>query len=176
MWRFLKRSRIMATLTINKFCSAKNLFWRVKFPRVRGLSESCDSEGSMVKKLKVEADEKQYSFFAIEYARKIWLAGLGAFARAETEGGKLFEFLVAEGEQFEGNTRKIASDRIEEIVGRLEQAKSIASGTWEKLEDVFEQRLAQALNRMGVPTTKDIEDLASRVEALNESIKALQKH
>ncbi|NJN47338.1 MAG: phasin family protein [Candidatus Competibacteraceae bacterium] len=130
----------------------------------------------MVKKLRVETGEKQHSLFAVDYARKIWLAGLGAFARAETEGGKLFEYLVAEGEKFEGNTRKIASARIEEIIGKLGQAKNMATGTWDKLEDVFEQRLAQALNRMGVPTTQDMEDLSSRVEALNESIKALQKH
>jgi poly(hydroxyalkanoate) granule-associated protein len=129
----------------------------------------------MVKKLKVDAGEKQHSQVAVEYARKIWLAGLGAFARAETEGGKLFEYLVAEGEKWEGNTRKMAGDRIEEIMGRIGQAKDMASGTWDKLEDIFEQRLVQVLNRMGVPTTQDIEDLSNRVEALNESIKALQK-
>jgi len=129
----------------------------------------------MVKKLRVEKVEKQHSLFAVDYARKIWLAGLGAFARAETEGGKLFEYLITEGEKFEDSTRKVASDRIEEIIGKLGNAKSMASGTWDKLEDVFEQRLTRALNRIGVPTTKDIEDLSSRVEELNESIKALQK-
>jgi poly(hydroxyalkanoate) granule-associated protein len=60
-------------------------------------------------------------------------------------------------------------------MGRIGQAKDMASGTWDKLEDIFEQRLVQVLNRMGVPTTQDIEDLSNRVEALNESIKALQK-
>lgn len=129
----------------------------------------------MVKKLKVDTGEEQRPQFVVDYARRIWLAGLGAFARAETEGSKLFEYLVKEGEKFETHTRKLAGDRIEEMMGKVDAAKNKASGTWDKVEDLFEARLSGVLNRLGVPTTRDIEDLSKRVDALHESIKALSK-
>jgi poly(hydroxyalkanoate) granule-associated protein len=126
------------------------------------------------KKSKERSSEKQ-TFNVVDMARQIWLAGLGAFAKAEDEGGKLFESLVKEGEKVEAHTRKVAEDTIEEVKDRVEQVKGKATDTWDGLEQVFEDRVARVLNRLGVPTNDDVQDLAKRVEELNATVKSLNK-
>jgi poly(hydroxyalkanoate) granule-associated protein len=101
-------------------------------------------------------------------ANQIWLAGLGAFAKAQTEGGKLFDSLVAAGEDIESRTKKVAEDKVE-------MAKNKTSDTWDKLEQVFEERVSRALSRLGVPTNDDIQSLSKRIEELNNNIKELIK-
>jgi poly(hydroxyalkanoate) granule-associated protein len=120
----------------------------------------------MAKKPKREASNKQFADQVAESANQIWLAGLAAFDKAQKEGWKLFESLVEDGEKVEAKTRKLAEERIEAV-------KRNASGTWDKLEQVFEDRVARALHRLGVPTNKDIQALAKRVETLNESVQKL---
>ena len=128
----------------------------------------------MVKKLKPQG-EKQVIESIMELTRLIWLAGLGAFAKVEEEGGKLFEGLVKEGERFQEHTRKMADDTMEDVKDRVEGVKERAIDTLDKVEEVLEDQVARILNRLGVPTSKDIEDLSKRVEALNESVKKLTK-
>ena len=128
----------------------------------------------MVKKMKSQS-EKQPVENIMELTRLIWLAGLGAFAMVEEEGGKLFENLVKEGERFEERTKKVADDTVEDVKGKVEEVKDKAIDTWDKLEEALEDRVARILNRLGVPTRKDIEDLSRRVEALNETVKKLTK-
>ena len=50
-----------------------------------------------------------------------------------------------------------------------------ANQQFDRLEELFQERVAQVLNRLGVPTQDDIQELSKRVEALNESILALKK-
>ncbi len=128
----------------------------------------------MVKKLKPQG-EKQVVESVMELTRLIWLAGLGAFAKVEEEGGKLFEGLVKEGERFQEYTGKMADDTVEDVKDKVEEVKERAIDTLDKLEEVLEDQVARILNRLGVPTSKDIEDLTKRVEALNESVKKLTK-
>jgi len=128
----------------------------------------------MVKKLKPQG-EKPIVESVMELTRLIWLAGLGAFAKIEEEGGKLFEGLVKEGERFQEHTRKMADDTVEGVKDKVEEVKEKAIDTLDKLEEVLEDQVARILNRLGVPTSKDIEDLTKRVEALNESVKKLTK-
>ena len=45
--------------------------------------------------------------------RKIWLAGLGAFAMAEAGGSKLFATLVEEGGKVETHTRQATQEKVE---------------------------------------------------------------
>lgn len=122
--------------------------------------------------------------FATEAPRDIWLAGLGAFAVAQKEGGKifeqgskLFEKLVAEGKGFESKTRKVAKNTVGDIKGgvegRVESIRQQASDNWGKLEKVFEERVARALGRLGVPTADDIHNLATRVQGLADRIKSI---
>ncbi len=116
----------------------------------------------MVKKLKELADgptDGQLAGMIRESATQIWLAGLGAFAKAQEEGGKLFNALVKEGEAVQKRTRKAAEDKVAEF-------RDTATGAWDKLEHVFEQRVAKALHSLNVPTKKDIDHLSKRVAEL----------
>lgn len=127
------------------------------------------------KRLKDKSNEKQVMGSVVDSARQIWLAGLGAFSKAEEEGGKLFESLVKEGEEVEARTRKTAEEKVEEVKGKMEEVKNKVSDTWDGLEQVFEDRVARVLNRLGVPTNDDVQELSKRVEELHESVKVLIK-
>jgi len=123
----------------------------------------------MPKKLKdvaTEATENQLAVKVRESANQIWLAGLGAFAKAQQEGAKMFEALVEEGEKVQERTRTAADERLAEV-------RAKASGTWDKLEQVFEDRVARALHRLSVPSRKDIDTLSKRVAELTEIAKKL---
>jgi poly(hydroxyalkanoate) granule-associated protein len=127
------------------------------------------------KRLKDKSNEKQVMGSVVDSARQIWLAGLGAFSKAEEEGGKLFESLVKEGEEVEARTRKTAEEKVEEVKGKMKEVKNKVSDTWDDLEQVFEDRVARVLNRLGVPTNDDVQELSKRVEELHESVKVLIK-
>lgn len=120
----------------------------------------------MAKKLKIAPSKGAISSSVVDTARQIWLAGLGAVTKAESEGSRFFESLVQEGENVEARSKKTA----EKTVG---STKSKASESWEKLEDMFEQRVARVLHQLGVPTHNDIQNLSKQVELLDKSIKAL---
>jgi poly(hydroxyalkanoate) granule-associated protein len=119
--------------------------------------------------------EEQVRGSARDYARQVWLAGLGAFAKAEQEGSKFFEMLVKRGEKVEHQARKRAEQKVEEIKDRVEEMRGRANGNWNKLEQVFQDRVARALNRLGVPSHDDVEELARQVEELNNSLEELVK-
>src|SRR5436309_15496760 len=107
---------------------------------------------------------KQLSQAVLDSSRQIWLAGLGAFAKAQQEGVKAFDALVKQGEQVEQRTRKAANEKAEEVKSAASQAQARMTGTWDKLEQVFEDRVARALSRLGVYTAADVNKLAARVE------------
>jgi len=110
--------------------------------------------------------ESQLAATVRESASQIWLAGLGAFATAQREGRKVFENLVAEGEKFQ-ETTKIATDE------RVAEVRSKATGAWDKLEHVFEERVARALHSLSVPSRRDIDELSKRVADLTVIAKKL---
>jgi len=110
-------------------------------------------------------------------AHQIWLAGLGAWGKTRAEGAKVFNALVREGKGIESHTRKLAGARVEMVTSQVgkaaSEAQARATATWDKLEHVFEQRVARALHRLGVPTSKEIEALTRRVEALTASVERI---
>lgn len=112
-----------------------------------------------------------------ESASQIWLAGLGAFSKAQEEGGKVFEALVKEGLSIQRKTQAVAEDKITEATSRMAtMANDIgtkASGQWDKLENIFEERVSRALKKLGVPTAREIDELVSRVDELNASVQKL---
>lgn len=119
-----------------------------------------------LKELASEATENQLTTRIREQANQIWLAGLGAFAKAQQEGAKMFETLVEEGEKVQERTKTAADERIAEM-------RAKATGTWDKLEQVFEDRVARALNSLSVPSRQDIDVLTKRVAELTEIAKKL---
>ncbi len=134
----------------------------------------------MVKKITGKVSDTKVHKGVVDFAYDIWLAGLGAFVLAEQEGSRLFKVLVQEGEAFEARSKQEAENRIEqaadqikEAKGKVQEVRETAIDNWDKLEQVFQERVAWALNRLGVPSHEDIRDLASKVEALQESINKL---
>ncbi|HEY6545647.1 MAG TPA: phasin family protein [Dokdonella sp.] len=113
----------------------------------------------------------------MDSAQQIWLAGLGAFAKAQEEGGKLFEALVKEGTALDAKTRKFTEARVNEARGNVEstlgQVRERSQETWDKLEKVFEDRVARALGRLGIPGRDDLRTLTRRVEELSQEVRGL---
>ncbi|HXZ14627.1 MAG TPA: phasin family protein [Roseiarcus sp.] len=99
-------------------------------------------------------------------ANQIWLAGLGAFSKAQKGGAEMFEALVAEGEKFQERTKGAADERVAEM-------REKASETWNKVEKVFDDRVGRALHALNVPTRKDIDVLSRRVHDLTTTTKKL---
>lgn len=124
----------------------------------------------MVKKFKNLVDPQDLNALPTslrESAQQIWMAGLSAFAKAQSGGNKVFEALMKEGQALPERTRKAARDQVDEMTAK-------AGGTWDKLEQVFETRVAQALHRLGVPTHDDIERLSRRVVELTALVETMQ--
>lgn len=115
----------------------------------------------------------------LESSRQIWLAGLGAFSRAQAEGMKMFDTLVDQGRNLESRTRRAATETAAAAAGaaaqKAKEVHAMAGGTWDKLEQVFEDRVARALSKLGVHTQNDVARLAERVDALSEAVNALLK-
>ena len=137
----------------------------------------------MVKKLQksAAADERksasQLSGTVKDSAQQIWLAGLGAFSKAQEEGTKVFDALVKEGQAIQRKTQAVAEEKISEATTRMTSMatdiSSKASGQWDKLEGIFEERVARALNKLGVPSAKDIDALIARIDELNRNVAKL---
>lgn len=110
-------------------------------------------------------------------AQQIWQAGLGAFNKAQAEGTKAFEALVKEGVSLQRKTQSAAEEKISEATSKMSTMangiSSKASGQWDKLESIFEERVAKALNKLGVPSAKDVSALIARIEELNKSVQKL---
>lgn len=119
------------------------------------------------------AHEKQQLAERIkDSARQIWLAGLGAYTKAEEDAGRIFERLVREGEELESKTREVVERQIKQVEDRVEEVKERATGTWDKLEVIFDQRVSGALKRLGMPTREEMKALEQRVKDLEAALKA----
>jgi poly(hydroxyalkanoate) granule-associated protein len=138
----------------------------------------------MVKKTKSAAsstpDNARHSQLAgavKDSAQQIWLAGMGAFSKAQEEGGKVFDALVKEGMSLQKKTQGMAEDKISEVTGKMsamaDTVSTKAGQNWDKLETIFEARTAKALNKLGVPTAKDVDALVQRVDALAAAVARL---
>jgi poly(hydroxyalkanoate) granule-associated protein len=141
----------------------------------------------MVKRLKALSEKQagaaaglldsQLAHTVKDSAQQIWLAGLGAFSKAQAEGGKVFEALVREGVSLQRKTHAAAEDKISEVTSKMTDMAGGLSGKatqqWDKLESIFEERVAKALNRLGVPSAKDVDALMTRIDALSASVAKL---
>ena len=109
-------------------------------------------------------------------AQQIWLAGLGAFAKAQEEGTKVFDTLVKEGAGLQRKTQDTAEEKLSEATSRMSSMASglgaRAAGQWDKLENIFEERVAKALKKLDVPTASDLEQLSARIDALTQALQS----
>ena len=138
----------------------------------------------MLKKAKAElgSDKNEPKGLAqaiLDSSHEIWLAGLGAFAKAQSGGMKVFETLVKQGEGLEEKTRAAAAQTADAARGaakaKAREMQTMAGDTWDKLEQVFENRVARALGRLGVYSAADVKKLTDRVDALSEAVNELLK-
>jgi poly(hydroxyalkanoate) granule-associated protein len=132
----------------------------------------------MVKKFNKAAEaEKNLLGTVKESSSQIWLAGLGAFAKAQEEGTKVFEALVKEGTGLQKKVRKFADAQVgdvtSEVTDKITEATSKAAGAWDRLETVFEERVGRAVSRLGVPTKADVAALTTRVAELTKQVQKM---
>jgi poly(hydroxyalkanoate) granule-associated protein len=107
-------------------------------------------------------------------ARQIWLAGLGAYTKAEEDTGRFFDRLVQEGEQLESKTRGVVEKQIKSVEDRVGGVRERATGTWDKLENLFDERVSGALRRLGIRRKEEIDDLELRISALETELTRLR--
>ncbi|HEV7915273.1 MAG TPA: phasin family protein [Albitalea sp.] len=114
-----------------------------------------------------------------ESAQQIWLAGLGAFSKAQEEGGKVFEALVKEGTALQRKTQAVAEEKIGEVTSKMSNmagdVTARAGQQWDKLESIFEERTSKALSKLGVPSSKDVDALIQRIDELSAQVAKLSK-
>ena len=103
-------------------------------------------------------------------AEKVWLAGLGAVATAEEEGGKAFKALVKKGQKYQKSFKKPVGEAKKTVEDTDSGVRGRAGKTWKKVENDFDQQVTMALHRLGVPTRKEIADLTRRVEILTRRL------
>jgi poly(hydroxyalkanoate) granule-associated protein len=138
----------------------------------------------MVKKLKAMADKKAASGARLfdsalggsvkDSAQQIWLAGMGAFAKAQAEGRQVFDALVKEGVALQKKTQSAAEEKFGDVSSKMtsmaEDVTAKAGKQWDKLESIFEERTAKAMKKLGVPSSKDVDALMARIDALSEQV------
>jgi poly(hydroxyalkanoate) granule-associated protein len=138
----------------------------------------------MVKKLKQMAEKQAAGATGIfdsalagsvkESAQQIWLAGMGAFAKAQAEGGKAFETLIKEGANLQRKTQTAAEEKLGEVASKMtgmaSEVQARAGQQWDKLENIFEERTAKALHKLGVPSAQDMAALSARIDELTAEL------
>ncbi|MCX8520550.1 MAG: phasin family protein [Rhodoferax sp.] len=121
--------------------------------------------------------ESQFSGSVHDSARQIWQAGLGAFTRAQADGSKAFEALAQEGVSIQRKTQAAAEEQLAQASSRMSSmANDIsnkASGQWDKLESIFEDRVAKALGKLGIPSARDVQALIDRIDQLHAAVQQI---
>ncbi|BCX65748.1 MULTISPECIES: phasin family protein [Pseudomonas] len=107
------------------------------------------------------------------YARKIWLAGLGAYAKVGQEGSEYFQELIKAGQTVENKSKKAVAEKLEAANAEIDEAKTEVSTfkgrvelQLDKVEKAFDSRVASALNRIGIPSKHDVETLSVKLDEL----------
>ena len=134
---------------------------------------------STVRKARAKATQAQAT--VIENVQQIWLAGMGAIAKAQKEGPAAFQDAVADGlklltrsrSQTEKMIRDVFESAQDTVQSRIGSARDQATETWDNLEALFQHRVQKALQQLGVPSGDEIRLLTKRVAELNENVKAL---
>lgn len=107
------------------------------------------------------------------YARKIWLAGLGAYAKVGHEGSEYFQELVKTGQTVEKKGKKVVTEQLEAANSQIDNVKNDVTSfkgkvevQLDKVEKAFDTRVASTLNRFGIASKHDVETLSVKLDGL----------
>jgi len=116
------------------------------------------------------------------YARRVWLAGLGAYARVGQESTDYFKELVKAGEGVEKRGKKVidkkldaANEQIDEAGEEVSRVRGKVEVQLDKIEKAFDARVARGLNRLGIPSKHDVEALCMKLEQLHELLERVAR-
>ncbi len=110
---------------------------------------------------------------AVETAQEAIAKAQETVEKIQQEGSRILESLVKESGKVLGETQKKAGEKVEEFKGKVEEARTMAAETLDNLEQIFEERVARALTRLGIPNRDDFQAIAKRLEELNHSVQTL---
>lgn len=134
----------------------------------------------MAGKKTTEKDDESWTDKVEQYSRKIWLAGLGVYSKIDSDGSKIFNELVKDGEKAEKRVKKAGSKLVDEARAssasarfRVEDVKDLALGKWGAFEEAFDKRLTSAISRLGIPSRDEVKTLHAKVETLTRHIEKL---
>lgn len=116
------------------------------------------------------------------YARKIWLAGLGAYTKVGQEGSEYFQELVKAGQVVEKKGKKVVAEKLEAANAEIDEAKSEVSTfkgkvevQLDRVEKAFDTRVASTLNRIGIPSKHDVEALSAKLDELTALLESVAR-
>ncbi|MCQ7029738.1 phasin family protein, partial [Escherichia coli] len=85
------------------------------------------------------------------------------YSKIDTDGSKLFDALVKDGEKAEKLTKTAVGKKVEDSTSsaksRISGVKDRALGKWDELEGAFDKRLNSAISRLGVPSRNEVKAL-----------------
>ena len=130
----------------------------------------------MSKQIKVTKQARPAAKVNVDKARKVWLAGLGAFSIVQKQGAEVFENMVSEGKSFQTRSEKLArkvSGEIRTVVSkRMKPVKARLQSVRREAEARVEQGVGRVLSYAGIPSKADVDALISRVDSLCKQLRA----
>lgn len=133
------------------------------------------TDGKSRSKRNGHARDENLATSLLDSANQIWLAGLGAYARAEEEGTRVFDQLVALGERVESRARNQVLRPVHAAERKATEVRDSASGVYSHIRLAFERRLARFLNTLQIPTSRDVDELTQRVEELTVALERMER-
>lgn len=112
-----------------------------------------------------------------ESAQQVWLAGLGAFNRAQTEGSRLFDSLVRDGQAYEQRSKTAGGGSWnvqDNLAAGLGQARERGARTWDKVEHAFDEQVQAVLRRLNMPTAAQVASLEAELTVLRQRLAAVE--
>ena len=128
--------------------------------------------------------KQRVSEFA-EQLDNVFLAGLGALSNAQKMGTETFDALVKDGEKFRKEASKKTDSLIEDVQGAIREmsgdAQTKAEGLLDrvrdgsrldKLQSVFDKRVADAMDRLNVPSKNDIDKINKKLNKIQRTLES----
>lgn len=121
---------------------------------------------------RVEEVAKQLPDDLVDAGKKVWLAGLGAVGVVGNTSTMLIDTLVDEGKRLQARERKVVNQALTTTTGKV---SGMLYDAVEYVQDTVQQTTKATLNRLGMPSRRDVADLSARVEMLTAKVDKLAR-